>query len=303
MTQIQTAAPEAKVTGMRQYDATPLLQVMICTYGTDGIARTASSCHPAVSGVEYLVSWQTDGSTPLPASLKRSDMKIFPVATRGLSANRNHALAKASAPLLLISDDDVDYTEGYLRSVIAAFGENPDADILTFMYETKCPHKTYPDRSVSLADPPKGYFISSIEIAFRREPVQGKIWFNENFGIGAVFPSGEEDIFIHDCLAAGLTGRFIPLTSARHDGDTTGQRTAMLPSLPQTKGAVFLAIHPADWLPRMIVHALRESRRWIRGKGMFPLAYMHHWLAGAAKARHLRVFPTPDYSKKYLADG
>ncbi|MBO5445263.1 MAG: glycosyltransferase family 2 protein [Muribaculaceae bacterium] len=279
------------------------LQVLICTYGADGIARLAQSRHPKVSGVEYLVSWQTDGSTTVPESLVRYDMKIYPVSGKGLSANRNHALVRATAPLLLISDDDVVYTEENLLNVISAFDDNADADILTFRYDTLNCHKTYPERQVSLACPPKGYFISSIEIAFRRDSIQGRIWFNENFGIGAIFPSGEEDVFIHDCLSAGLTGRFIPATVARHDGDTTTQRTAMLPSIPLTKGAVFIHTHPADWLPRMAIHALRESRGWFRGRALSPFSYVRNWLRGVRLARRLRVFPTPDYSAKYLRHG
>lgn len=279
----------------------PMLQVMICTYGADGIERLAKSSHPVISGVEYLVSWQTDGNTPLPRSLKRDDIKIFTIQGKGLSANRNHALGKATAPLLLISDDDVEYTKDNLQRVITAFEDNPDADILTFKYDTQNCHKTYPENSISLSTPFKGYFISSIEIAFRRESIQGKIWFNEFFGIGAVFPSGEEDVFIKDCLANGLTGKFIPATIARHDGDTTTQRTAMHPTLSQTKGAVFLHTHPSDWIARMAVHAIRETRLWIKGQGLSPVCYIRNWLIGANKAGQLKVFPTPDYSKKYLS--
>ena len=34
---------------------TPMLQVMICTYGQEGLKRVAASSHPKVEGVEYLV--------------------------------------------------------------------------------------------------------------------------------------------------------------------------------------------------------------------------------------------------------
>lgn len=302
MTTIQVPQKETSTNNNPECNKT-VLQVMICTYGADGIARVAESMHPTIPGIEYLVSWQTDGNTSLPHSLERSDFKVFTSTSKGLSANRNHALGKATAPLLLISDDDVEYTKDNLLTIIKAFERNPDADILTFKYDTKNCHKTYPERSISLTTPPKGYFISSIEIAFRRDSIQGNIWFNENFGIGAVFPSGEEEVFIKDCMAKGLTGRFIPQTIARHDGDTTTQRIAKLPILPQTKGAVFLHTHPADWMPRMVVHSIRETRLWINGKGLSPFEYIRNWLIGTTKARRLNVFPTPDYSKKYLSHG
>ena len=35
------------------------LEVMICTYGLEGIGRLASLEHPRICGVRYLISWQT----------------------------------------------------------------------------------------------------------------------------------------------------------------------------------------------------------------------------------------------------
>ena len=243
---------------MRERATDIQLQVMICTMGSDGIRRVALASHPRVEGVEYLVSWQTDGNDCVPKELERPDFRITTSHTRGLSVNRNIALSKATAPLLLISDDDVKYTEEGLRSVIDAFLHYPDKDIITFRYISTSHSKFYPSHSCNLSTPKKGYFVTSFEIAFRRRRVQGKIWFNENFGIGAPFPSGEEDLFLRDCLDAGLKGMFLPITIVRHDRSTTSDRNLMLPSRPQTKGAVFTRLHPSDWPLRMIIHALRE---------------------------------------------
>ena len=120
------------------------LQVLICTYGSDGIERVASASHPKIEGIEYFVSWQTDGDKEIPIGLQRTDFHILRSATKGLSVNRNIALSKATAPLLLISDDDVDYTEEGLRSVIDAFHRHKDMDIVTFRYESSSHTKYYP---------------------------------------------------------------------------------------------------------------------------------------------------------------
>ncbi len=283
-----------------QKNASTLLQVLICTYGEDGIKRVAASGHPTVPGVEYLVSWQTDGNTPIPATLDRADFSIHTTDTKGLSANRNIALSIATAPLLLIGDDDVDYSEEGLRGVLDAFATHPDKDLLTFRYESLSHSKFYPTRQCDLSTPEKGYFVTSFEIALRKDSVRGKIWFNENFGIGSTFPSGEEDVFIRECLDAGLKGLFIPLTINRHDGTTTSERNLMLATRPQTKGAVFLRLHPHDWSLRMIAHALREIPLWKKGIAPSPLSYCLNWIKGVKTARKKRVFPTPDYSSTYL---
>lgn len=293
-----TSSRESTVRVKEDCDKT-LLQVLICTYGEEGIKRVAEGKHPEMRGVEYLVSWQTSGDTRLPSDLEREDFRIYRTPTKGLSVNRNHALSKATAPLLLISDDDVDYTREMLQDVINAFRDNPDCDLLTFRYESRKGNKLYPTESFSLDRPLKGYYLSSIELAFRRVAVQRKIWFNENFGIGALFPAGEEDIFLFDCLATGLRGKYIPVTIVRHDPDTTSARIRMLPQYAEAKGAVFLHTHPHDWRLRMIIHAVREISLWRKGKALSPVSYMRNWLKGTATARKESVFPTPDYSNKY----
>ena len=273
------------------------LQVLICTYGENGIQRIAKCSHPKVEGVEYLVSWQASKSYPIPVELHREDFKIFKTDSIGLSKNRNNALAKATADILLISDDDVDYyTEGFL-AIITAFKENPDIDIATFRYDSLSPEKTYPSERINIKNPTKGYYISSIEIAFRRDSVQNKIWFNENFGIGAKFPSGEEDIFLRDCMDHQLNGMFFPVSIARHDGTTTSERNLMLPTRPQTKGAVFLLLHPYTWPLRMLTHTLREIPLWKQNKVPNPLSYCYNWIKGAVMAKKAQVFPTRSYSK------
>ncbi len=280
----------------------PELQVMICTYGTEGLRRVAAASHPKVEGVEYLVSIQEkpdEEGFPIPKELDREDFKIFTTFTKGLSINRNIALSHATSPILLISDDDADYTEEGLKAVIKSFKTHPEADIISFQYSSISFNKHYPTESFSLSQLPKGYYVSSIEIAMRRQSVQGKVWFNESFGIGATFPSGEEDVFLCDCLNKGLNGIYVPKIIASHDGPTTSERNLMLPSRPQTKGAVFKLLHPQDWPLRMIVHAMREIPLWMKGLVPSPLSYCRNWLKGVGMARKRKVFPTPDYSSKY----
>ncbi|MDE6340745.1 MAG: glycosyltransferase family 2 protein [Muribaculaceae bacterium] len=276
-----------------------LLQVLICAYGPDGLERVKKSAHPQTDGVEYLVSWQTEEYPPATVIYERNDLTIVTTGTKGLSVNRNTALSLASAPLILIGDDDADYSEDGLRNVMEGFKENPDADIIAFRYESTSSAKSYPSHSFSLSKLPKGYYISSIEIAFRREAVQGKIWFNEHFGIGATFPSGEEDIFITDCLQRGLNGIYLPRTVTRHDGVTTTGKSLALASRARTKGAVFLRRHPHDWPLRMIVNAARELPMWRKGLVPSPLSFCREWLKGVRIAGDNKVFPTPDYSDKY----
>lgn len=274
---------------------TPKLQVLICTYGAEGLNRIARGNHPAADGVEYLVSWQTGdaGESEIPVSLRRPDMKIYPSSTKGLSVNRNLAIEKSTAPLLLIGDDDVSYSREGLETVIEAFGSHPDCDLLTFRYRSDSHPRFYPDEECSIFIPHKRYFVCSIEIAFRSSSIKDRIRFNENFGIGATFPAGEEDIFLNDCKRMGLKGVHIPVEIERHEGPTTSDRYLMSVSRPMTKGAVLLRLYPMTWTARMIVHAMREIKPWRKGLVPSPWSFVKNWLRGVRTATRLKVFKNP----------
>lgn len=262
------------------------LQVMICTFGPEGIERVANAHHPVMDDVEYIVGWQLpDGDCDIPESLKaRHDFKIYKTDSKGLSKNRNFILSKATAPLLLVSDDDADYYENCLREVIHSFEKNPDLGLITFKYDSYPQQKNYPEKSFSLSNPPKGYYISSLDIAFRRELIQGRIFFNENFGVGATFISGEEEIFCHDCLKSGIKGAFVPVSICRHDASTTSSRHKNSPEFIRTKGAVISKLHPKSWPLKLITHLIRNQHT---ENSLSTVTYLKEWIKGVRLCRTL----------------
>lgn len=240
------------------------LQVLICTIGVIGIERVMKSHYPKMDNVEYLVSWQQpDEDIPIPEELAhRSEVKVFITKSRGICKNRNHAIACASAPICLMTDDDVSYKKAELQSLIIAFDENPDCDLIAVKYHSELSNKKYPNYSFDLRNPAKGYFVSCIEIAFRLEAIKNKVFFNENISIGTpVLRCGEEDVFIYDAKCQGLNMRFIPIIVGAHNHSTTGGRDSLEPYFWKTKGAVFSYIHKYTWLPRIVVNAWRMARK------------------------------------------
>ena len=272
----------------------PELQVLISTFGKNGIERVVKADHPQVPGVEYLVSWQLpDGDEAIPNKLLRPDFKIVKTASRGISRNRNNALKEATAPLCLISDDDVTYTVERLRAIINSFSRNPEADIITFKYHSERKNKIYPPEEFSLDNPPKGYFVSSIEIAFRREAVaKTGILFNENYGIGGEFMAYEELIFIKDLLHAGLSGIFLPITIAEHPELPSGQSNTNNPDFIKATGAAYIHLYKYTWPLRMIKRAwCNYNPDKVSESGFPPLSrfrYIRLWIQGAIKGYSLK---------------
>jgi glycosyltransferase involved in cell wall biosynthesis len=270
------------------------LQLLVCSYGLQGLERLARSKRPQVEGVAYLVSCQMPQDDTLQAAsaelqtfLQREDVDLHIIHNRGLSKNRNHALALATAPLSLLSDDDLDYTAEALQAVVQTFEQHPKADVISFQFHQEGQEKMYPSKGFHHQHPPKGYYISSCEIAFRTQSLQGKFQFNENFGVGSAhFPCGEEDILLKDLLKAGLHCLFEPIYICTHPSLSTGAKRFADPIFLQTKGAVFSYIHPRSWWLRLIKGAWDEARK----KRVSPWKFLSNTFKGVCKARRLKLF-------------
>lgn len=277
------------------------LQVLICAYGPDGMRRVLSGGRPPVPGVEYLVSWQQpDSDEPIPdAVLSRDDFRVEIIRSRGVAKNRNNLLRMATAPLLLFSDDDVVNSPAQLLSVIEQARLHPDDALLCFKIDYVAFPKYYHDFEFLLSRPAKGFYMINPELMMRRSMVQGRVWFNEHFGIGAEYPIGEEDVFMEDCRRRGIDGHFVPVEIGRHDDPTSAEKIGQTSAAIRTKGAIFTYTHPFSWPARMCIHALRQMRRYGLKNA---LSYTRHWFAGAMSVRGKNLFrlEQPDQARQQI---
>ena len=232
------------------------LEILICTVD-NGINTVGKILLPPAPNIRYLISWQTDGmNLEIPRELVRGDVRIITLKGKGLSRNRNNAIDHATGDICLIADDDVRYKAGKLVEIIDIFNTNQTLDIAVFKYGSSSGRKNYPDYSFDLNNMPRRYYVSSIEIAFRRSSVTGKIRFNELFGIGApVLKSGEESIFILDALKNKLNCIYFPIEIVTHDLPTTGTK-AKTPGVLMSQGAYTYFKFPKTCYLRIVKTAL-----------------------------------------------
>ena len=141
------------------------------------------------------------------------DVRYIETRQRGLSKSRNMAMDEASADICIFCDNDVEYVKGYDRIIKDAFDRYDDADVIVFFI--KRPERTKP---VFSKPGRMGYLsvlkIFSPEIAFLRKNLSG-IRFDEDFGAGAKYYMGEENIFLYDCLKKGKKIMYVPTMIAR----------------------------------------------------------------------------------------
>lgn len=127
--------------------------------------------------------------------------------TKGVGINRNLALQLSSADILLFADDDVIYYDGALQGVEDAFRELPDADVIFFGIDMTKQGKVFDARrnTVKRLHLWNSLRYGTARMAVRREAIiKKRISFSTLFGGGCLYSSGEDTIFICDCLHAGL---------------------------------------------------------------------------------------------------
>ena len=140
--------------------------------------------------------------------------------------------------------------------------EHPDVDIATFRYSSDNNSKIYPAQSINLATLPKGYYVSSIEIAFKRESVQGKFWFNELFGYGAPLSCGEEELLVLTAKQQGLKCQFFPIDIVRHDDITNTINNISKSSMLMGRGAYTYIAHPLSFIARIPLNSFRLKKKY-----------------------------------------
>ena len=127
------------------------LDILICSLNK-GVVRIQDVLLPPQPNVHYIVSYQYTDERYLdliPQALgARPDVSVYTYKGQGLSANRNLALDKATADIIMYADDDAHILPETPSLVMRRFEENPQYDVLFFKASTYTdkPLKNYPDK-------------------------------------------------------------------------------------------------------------------------------------------------------------
>ena len=132
-------------------------------------------------------------------------IRMISTTERGLSKSRNMALKNARGDICIFCDDDVIYNTGYKESVLNAFNEKKDADIIIINIFIKNKDRRH-IMSKKFKKTPRFKRYGSPRIAMKRENILKKdIWFNELFGTGSgKITCGEDALWQNSALKAGL---------------------------------------------------------------------------------------------------
>lgn len=216
------------------------ISVCVATVRADTLASTIAAIQ-AQTWHEWELILVPQGSDPvLLGTCARatcdSRIRVVPLAERGLSRARNHAVRAATGDVLAFTDDDCEPSRTWLSEIARPFLMSPDLALvggavipptLSRFSLATCPgimpaEVTY--RPTSGSQPPKGFDWMGANFAIRKSAFHGVGTFDECLGAGAMFPAGEDTDYKLRLERAGAAMHSTPRAVVHH---TFGTRAGL----------------------------------------------------------------------------
>lgn len=139
--------------------------------------------------------------------MNRSNKIVFiSMPDRGVGLSRNTAFLNSTSDLAVFADQDIEYNDNYEKIISYEFEKKPNADIIIFNTRSKnANNPTYmikKDRRVRRYNCLR-YGATKIAIKTDRVRASG-VKFSLDFGGGAKYSSGEDSLFLYQCIKKGL---------------------------------------------------------------------------------------------------
>ncbi|HFI0809554.1 TPA: glycosyltransferase [Streptococcus suis] len=180
----------------------------------------------------------------------------------GLSASRNDAIAQAEdSAICQIADDDLVFVDQYESIVEKAYQEFPDADIIAFFVDHEVDKLSKTPLKKGRVFHLTSMKISSVQICFKKSSLtKNKIVFDERFGIGAMYGSGEENILLFDALKKGLKIYSYPVKIATLKDRPSQWDRSNTPEVCKKRGAIYKRMSPKLYWLLILQFAIRKRK-------------------------------------------
>lgn len=167
---------------------------------------------------------------------------------RGVGRNRNRLLDHAEGDFLILADDDMRFVEGYPAIAEQAIAACADADVYIFNLIEQKPRR-YVNRKTARVGRRQYARYGAARLMLRRETIQrAGIRFSLDFGGGARYGSGEDTIFLRDCLDKGLKLCAVPYALAEIDQEAESSWfRGYNRKFFRDKGALYACLYPRIW--------------------------------------------------------
>lgn len=194
----------------------------------DGIFRIAEICR-SKADVVYVLHQITETTKEneyrtLHHQLANKNVIIHTMHAKGLAKSRNVCIKKINTKYAIVCDDDIVPDTLLYEQILDYAKQYPDTAVFTGRikndennYKKEYAQHMFEHTIRSAAQ------VSSCEMIINTEWIKtNNIFFDERFGLGAEFPSGEEFIFLTDIIKKSGIVRYVPVDVCTHAHDTSG---------------------------------------------------------------------------------
>ena len=179
-------------------------------------------------------------------SMHGHDVVFIHSMERGVGKSRNLAIKNSEAEIIEFADDDMIFVKDHEKLALSEFENHPEADIILFSLNSLNPQrpllKISSFQRVGLR---KAMKYGCARIAVRSDKLLNSgVHFSELFGGGARYGSGEDTLFLLNCLRAGLKIYESPIKIADVKQDTSTWFNGYNEKYYRDKGALYAAMFP-----------------------------------------------------------
>lgn len=199
-------------------------------------------------------------------SIQEKDRRIQFISydEKGLSKSRNRGIEHASSDICIIADDSCIYVDNYIDIVSKSYQKHPDADLIIFDINNEDTARK--ERFISKKTSSIGYLksmkVSSVRISFKKESIKKtELKFDTYFGSGSnYFSSGEENIFLFNCLKKNLNIIYVPILIGKIKKHESTWFKGYNADYFKTKGAVSYALFKKLYILYIMQFAIRKYK-------------------------------------------
>ena len=146
-------------------------------------------------------------------------IKCYSFAEIGVGLSRNNALLRATADIILFSDEDIVFRDNYEEKILQEFQQHPQADMIVFNFDVNEERRTYYNKEWKRVHLFNCGRYPTFSFAIRTEKMHKKnITYSLLFGGGAKYSNGEDSLFIRECIKKGLQVYASPQVIGKEEG-------------------------------------------------------------------------------------
>ena len=188
-------------------------------------------------------------------------VKVISSSERGLSKNRNNELKEAWADICVIADDDMCFEPSYVDTLVDLYCKFENADLIIFNIGEQKPIR-YITKKVKKLNTLSCLRYSGARITFKRTSIIKKgILFDTRFGPGSEYLSGEDNLFLSQCIKSGLKAIAVPdqIAVLRDCRDSTWY-SGMNDEYFHNRGAFFFTFSKFLYVMLIVRFAIKNRR-------------------------------------------